>query len=377
MPSVADSLRQHGEAYLFKFGDRVSIRHRKVFSAITRCRSGELGWLIFACSRCGQKHWVGRSCGNRHCPGCQHEKAQRWLEKQSSRLLPVHHFLVTFTVPKEVQSVLRAHPKQGYDALFAAARDTLRKRGNKSKYLKGCELGFFGVLHTWGRDPMVYHPHVHFIIPGGGVSRDGSRWQATPENFLFPHKATIKDYKEFFAEALRVAGLYDKVPAEAWQKKWVVDLKPAGNGQAVLKYLAPYIYRVAISNNRILHCDEESVTYCYTPSKSKTPKTRTVTGEQFVRGFLQHVLPRGYQKVRYYGWMSSNSAIRRDLVRWLVWLFLGWTYWFGSGLAPPPKRHEPRPLDCERCGGSMVLVAMTIPSFGVVPLHSLPYLDSG
>lgn len=372
MPSVADCLRQHGQAYLQQFGQRMPAVHRKVLSAIMQCRSGELGWLIYACPNCRERHWVGRSCGNRHCPACQHEKAQQWLAKQTDRLLPVHHFLVTVTVPDTVGGVLRAHQKDGYDALFAAGRNTICHRAEKSRYLKGCQLGFFGVLHTWGRDPTVYHPHVHFVVPGGGVSADGSQWQATPENFLFPHAATVQEYKRCFAAAMHAADLYDQVPAEAWQGKWVIDIKPVGNGQAVLKYLAPYVYRVAISDNRILACDDQSVTFRYTPSGSKTSKTRTVTGQEFLRGFLQHVLPSGYQKVRHFGWMSSNSRIKRDLVRWLVWLFLGWTYWLGSGHAPQPAKRQPPATPCPRCGAAMILTKALIPGLGMLILRSLP-----
>ena len=205
-------------------------------------------------------------------------------------------FWVTFTVPEKVRAVLRARQKDGYNALFATARDTIRHRAEKSRYLAGCEVGFFGVLHTWGRDPMVYHPHIHFVVPGGGVSADSSHWKSTPEDSLFPHGATAADYKDFFEAALQAAGLHDDVPAETWDGKWVVDIKPVGDGQAVLKYLAPHVYRVAISDNRILTDDEQSVTFRYTPSKSKTSKTRTVTGEEFMRGFLQHVLPRATRR---------------------------------------------------------------------------------
>ena len=136
MPTVADCLRQHGQAYLRKFGDRIPLQHRKAHDAITGCRSGRLGYLIYACRRCGHQHWVGRSCGNRHCPGCQHEKTQRWLAQQTDRLLPVHHFLVTFTIPDKVRPVLRARQKAGYDALFAAARDTIRHRAEMSRYFE-------------------------------------------------------------------------------------------------------------------------------------------------------------------------------------------------------------------------------------------------
>jgi hypothetical protein len=199
---------------------------------------------------------------------------------------------------------------------------------------------------------------------------------------LFPHAATVADYKRFLAAALHEAGLYEKVPAAAWQRKWVVDIKPVGSGQAVLKYLAPYVYRVAISNNRILACDEHSVTYRYTPSGSKCSLTRTVEGPQFVRGFLQHVLPSGFQKVRHYGWMSPNNRVSLDLVRWLVWLFLGWTYWLGSGHAPPPKPRLRPDAKCPDCGATLVLIAMTIRQAGrvrvkMLPEHAPKYLDSG
>src|SRR5690606_31821749 len=157
------------------------------------------------------------------------------------------------------------------------------------------KLGFFGVLHTWGRDPMVYHPHVHFVVPGGGVKVDDQgnalAWQATPKNFLFHHGTFIRVYKAKLADHLRACGIYDKVPPEAWQGKFVVDIKPVGDGQAVLKYLAPYVHRVAISDQRILAVDASSVPYSYTPSGTSASKTRRVSGEEFVRGFIQHVLP--------------------------------------------------------------------------------------
>ena len=216
MPTVADCLRRHAPEYLAKFGERMPLAHRKVLSAISRCRTGELGGLLYQCTGCGSQHWVGRSCGNRHCPACGRNKTDRWLEKQASRLLPVHHFLVTFTVPDQMRSVLRADQREGYAALFAAGSETLTALADRSKYLSGSTLGFFGVLHTWGRDPMVYHPHVHFVVPGGGVNADRSAWQQTPANFLFPHAAAVTIYKAKLADELRKRGLYDAIPAEAW-----------------------------------------------------------------------------------------------------------------------------------------------------------------
>ena len=172
MPSVADALRQFAPAYLKQHPDSVSIIQQKVLGAITRCRTGALGGVHYQCDGCGREHWVGRSCGNRHCPNCGHEKTQLWIEKQSAKLMPVHHFLVTFTVPRELGSVLRAHQADGYRCLFDASSQSIRDVGAATKSLHGCVLGFFGVLHTWGRDPAVYHPHIHYVVPGGGVKLD-------------------------------------------------------------------------------------------------------------------------------------------------------------------------------------------------------------
>lgn len=288
----------------------------------------------------------------------------------------MHHFMVTFTVPEPVRDVLRAHPRTGYAALFQASRETIQALLANPKYLGCSRAGFLGVLHTWGRDPMVYHPHVHYIVPGGGVNDAGTEWLSTPENFLFPHAAAIRIYKAKFADAMRTAELYDLIPAAAWNQKWVVDLKPVGNGQAALKYLAPYVYRVAISDHRIVSCDEKKVTYRYTPSGQKRSKERTVDGTEFVRGFLQHTLPSRLQKVRYSGWMSPNSKFGFDLVKWLVWLFLGWRYWLGSGHAPQEEA-PPSLVRCARCGGELTIIAVSYAAWTPYLEHALNYLDSG
>lgn len=381
MVTVADCLRQHAPAYLNRFGDDVPLGHRKVISAITRCRTGELGGVVYQCDDkdCRRQHWVGRSCGNRHCPTCQADRTTAWLQKQSKRLLPVHHFLVTFTVPDELRAVLRANQKAGYDAIFDCGSQTLKKLATNPKFLGTGRIGFFGVLHTWGRDPTVYHPHVHFVVPGGGVSEDGARWLSTPTNFLFPAAAMATIYKTKFADAMRVAGLYDSIPASVWKKNWVVNTQPVGDGQTVLKYLAPYVFRVAISDKRIEACDEHSVTFRYTPSATKTSKIRTVSGREFVRGFVQHVLPRSLQKVRHYGWMSSNNKSSIDNIRWIVWLWLGWTYWLGSGHVPTPTPKPPKrqPLLCVACGNQMRRVGVIRGNCQWLVNHSREFLDSG
>jgi hypothetical protein len=322
-----------------------------------RCQTGELGNLVYQCDTCDRRHWVGRSCGNRHCPNCQHHKTAQWLAKQTAKLLPVQHFIVTFTVPKELRPLLRAHQRDGYDAIFNAGSQTIRTLLANDKYLGTDQVGFFGALHTWGRDPAAYHPHVHFVVPGGGVSRDGGRWLQTPKDFLFHHGRAIRLYKKRFTKEMKKCGLYKSMPYGVLKKKWVVDLKPVGNGQAVLKYLAPYVYRVAISDNRIEAIDEHGVSYQVTPSGTKQPISRKVSGHEFVRGFVQHILPRGFQKIRYYGFMSSNCKMQLERVRWLVWLYLGWTYWLGSAFPTPQPTPKPRPT-CKDCGGNLTLIAI-------------------
>jgi hypothetical protein len=379
--SVALALRQHAPAYLAKFGQAVPTGHRKVLDAITRCRPGELGGVVYRCDGCGREHWVGRSCGNRHCPGCQQEKTSLWLAKQTERLLSVHHFLVTFTVPQELRLPLRGSQSDGYRALMSAAAESLRDVANATRSLKNCRLGYFAVLHTWGRDPTVYHPHVHIVVSGGGVEMDEAgnalTWKQTPKNFLVHHDTLCRVYKGKLTEAFRQCGIYQQAPESAWEKKSVVDIQGVGDGRAVLKYLAPYVHRVAISDKRIARCNDSSVTFTYTPSGGKQTKTRRVSGETFVGGFCQHILPRGFQKVRYYGWMAANSRVSLDEVKWLVWIYLGWTYWLASGHAPQPEPIEPNPVRCAACGASMRIVAIINADCRVLVEHSQSYLDSG
>lgn len=384
MASVAEALRQHAPQYLKKLPDSdANVVIRKTLLAILRCRTGALGGVQWQCRGCGRSHWVGRSCGNRHCATCGAEKTLAWLEKQSHKLLPgVHHFLVTCTVPKELRAVMRVHPRAGYTCVFNAGADSIRAVAAQTKALRGCRLGFFGVLHTWGRDPEVYHPHVHFVVPGGGVTVDetghATGWQATPANFFLHHGTLVNVYKAKLADAFREAGLYDLVPEDVWQKKFVVDIQPVDDGRSVVAYLAPYVHRVAISNHRVKHVDATSVTYQYQPSKSHGVKTRTVSGEEFVAAFVQHILPTGFQKIRHYGWMSSSSKITLEEVRILAWMMLGWVYWLASGHAPREKLPAFPVLRCAHCGGEMrVVLVYHQPVPQSLLNHSVAYLDSG
>jgi hypothetical protein len=356
--TVADALRRFAPAYIVKFQARMPPHHRKVLGLITRCKTGELGNVIYRCGSCRSLHWVGRSCGNRHCPNCQKEKTQTWLAKQTAKLLPVQHFVVTFTVPQELRQMLRAHPEVGYEAIFHAGSQTIRTLMAEPKNLGSEKVGFFGVLHTWGRDIKDYHPHVHFVVPGGGVSPDGSRWlQVKPDRLFHPLPAK-KLYKKLFVEEIRAVGLYDQMPYGVLKLDWVVNVKPVAAGEAVLKYLAPYVYRVAICDNRIASVDDHGVKYKVKPSGQQAYQTRRLSGESFVRSFAQHILPPGFKKVRYYGFMSPNCKVQLADARWLIWLWLGWTLWLSAVLCRPevPRRQPP---PCVRCGGELSMIGIT------------------
>jgi hypothetical protein len=245
MPTVADVLRRHGPAYLERFGTAMPAEHKKVLAAITACRTGQLGTVIYQCAACGTTHAMGRSCGNRHCPTCQQDKAKAWLENQIDRLLPCPYFLLTFTVPAGLRGFVRRHQRVAYAAIFEASSAAIKTLAADPKYVGTPRCGFFGVLHTWGRT-LDYHPHVHYVVPGGGISPDGSQWLASRADFFVPVKALSILFRAKFRDALDRAGLLRQVDPVVWRQDWVVHSQAVGDGQASLKYLAPYVFRVAI-----------------------------------------------------------------------------------------------------------------------------------
>ena len=278
---------------------------------------------------------------------------------------------------------LRAHQADGYKALFDAAHEALRDVGAKTRALKNCELGYFGMLHTWGRNPTVYHPHLHFVVPGGAIRLDENgqpaEWCATAEDFLMHHATLIRVFRAKLRDKLKAAGVTDDVAraelSKAWKKKSVVDIKPVGNGQAVLKYLAPYVYRVAISDKRIVKVSDTHVTFTMTPSGTKQAIAKTVTGMEFVRGFAQHVLPSGFHKIRYYGWQHPRRKIDVEEIRWLACVATGLFFLLRF---MPRERPESLPaLRCEHCGGELKLVKIVLYNGRVLWSHRQPFLDSG
>jgi Putative transposase/Transposase zinc-binding domain len=357
MPTVADVLRRYGGEYLEQFGATMPAEHKKVLRAITACRTGALGAVLYACESCGRTHMVGRSCGNRHCPSCQQDKTQAWLETQLDRLLPCSYFLVTFTLPAELRALARRHRRVVYAALFEASSAALRALAADPKFIGTSRLGFFGVLHTWGRT-LEYHPHVHYVVPGGGLSADGSCWLPSRADFLVPVQALSLVFRAKFRDILEREGLLNLIDSAVWHRDWVVHSQAAGDGRASLRYLAPYVFRVAIGDRRIVSCDDGKVTFTYRRVGSNRPRKMTLDALEFIRRFLQHVLPAGFQKVRHYGFLSPNSGTSIEAVRWLITLHNGGVFTLLAMLTAPPAEY-PAPR-CPACGGPMSLLGFVL-----------------
>jgi len=287
--------------------------HRRAMRDIERCRTAALGGHVYTCPDCDESEYLYHSCRNRHCPKCQQDKAQRWLEAQQDLLLGVVYFLLTFTLPEKLRSAARSQQRLVYDLLFRVSAKAVQQLGQDERWVGG-QMGMLGILHTWGRN-LAYHPHVHDLVPGGGIGADGV-WRPSRANFLLPVKALSRLVRGKFRAALRRADavVYATIPAAVWQQEWVVHCQPVGNGLTAVKYLAPYIFRVAISNRRIAKMAEGKVTFRYRATESGTLKSCTLAAEAFIHRFLQHVLPKGFVKVRYYGFLAVGQ--RKRLAAW-------------------------------------------------------------
>jgi len=311
---LADIFSQYGPAYRQKYAARLLPSHLQAMRAIERCRTQALGGQVFACQACGEVRYSYHSCRNRHCPKCQQQQTQDWLEVQQGLLLPVPYFLLTFTLPAELRQLASQNQKLIYHLLFRASAQATQQLATDPRFVGG-QIGMIGVLHTWTRN-LFYHPHVHYLAPGGGVSSHGYTWLTARRNFFLPVKALSKLFRAAFQRALRKTALYAKIPAKVWRRAWVVHCKGVGNGQAALKYLAPYIHRVAISNRRLLSIDQRGsletsqVIFQYRPSDTGRLKTCALSVQHFIQRFLQHVLPRGFVKVRYFGFFGATLRYR-------------------------------------------------------------------
>jgi hypothetical protein len=312
---LADLFREYGADYRKKYADKLLPSHRQAMWAIEYCRTERLGGQVFGCKKCQEFQYSYHSCRNRHCPKCQHELTQNWLKIQQELLLPVPYFFLTFTLPAELRNLVRANQKALYSLLFQASAEATQKLAFDPRYIGG-QIGLVGVLHTWTRN-LIFHPHVHYLVPGGGLHSDGKTWLPARQGFFLPVRALSKLFRAAFRHGLEKLNLFEKVPSKVWTQEWVVNCKPVADGQAALKYLAPYIHRVAISNRRLLSFDNRGsmetsqVTFQYRASDTGQLKKCTLSVEQFFQRFLQHVLPHAFVKVRYYGFFGAS--VRRKL----------------------------------------------------------------
>jgi hypothetical protein len=348
---VAEIFRRYGPAYREKFGERMPLRHRLAMAAIEQCRTEAMGGHVYHCEACDEALYSYHSCKNRHCPKCQNETAEQWLVEQQELLLPTPYFMVTFTLPAELKQLARSNQKIVYNILFRTSAAALQQLAQDPRFVGG-RIGMVGVLHTWTRD-LSYHPHVHYLVPAGALAADGQRWLPARRDFLVHVRPLSVLFRAKFRDELQKTPLFERVPAETWTKDWVVHCQPVGSGVAALKYLAPYIFRVAISNNRILKLEDDQVTFRYKDSQTGETRHCPVTAEEFIRRFLQHVLPKGFVKVRYYGFFSHSNRQLLQTIRQLL---------AGSGTAKQTDPHlahpaaQDRALRCPQCGKVMRLV---------------------
>ncbi|HWM94458.1 MAG TPA: IS91 family transposase [Thermoanaerobaculia bacterium] len=327
---VAHTLRLYGEAFRQKH--RLCRVQLQAMRAIEDCRTAVLGGHLYRCEKCGSEKNVYNSCRNRHCPKCQNLEKERWLEKRRNELLPVPYFHVVFTLPEELNVLALGNPEVIYDLLFASASQTLLEIGADPKHL-GARLGALAILHTWGQT-LVLHPHLHCIVPGGGPSPDGERWMAASERFLLPVRVLAPVFRGKFlaglkrlyqegglsltgeAEKLRdpfeFLNFLDRLYQKSW---WVYGKPPFGGPEQVLKYLARYTHRVALSNHRLVALADGKVTFTYKDySQDGRRREMTLPAEEFIRRFLLHILPHRFVRIRYYG-LFANRHRERQLQR--------------------------------------------------------------
>jgi len=305
-------LDQYHHALQTKYGSQLLPGHLRAIDSIRRCRTPEAGQMLVQCVRCGHTIWRPRSCGHRSCPQCQNHEASIWLDRQQAKLLPVEYFMATFTLPYEMRFLARDNQTLIYNLLFVCVSTTLKDFGLNPKHL-GADIGMTAILHTH-RQRLDYHPHIHVVVPGGGVNKARKQWKKKKGKYLFNSFALAKVFRARFLEALNKAGFS---PPEA-PGKWVVDCTHVGKGLPALKYLSRYLYRGVISENNIVLNQDGNVTFKYVESRTGKTLYRTVKGEDFLWLVLQHVLPKSFRRVRDYGFLHGNSKRLLSLVQLIL-----------------------------------------------------------
>jgi hypothetical protein len=388
---VADVIRAFGPAFEAEYGHTLSAAQRQAMKAIVTCRTAALGGHVEACDGCGHQRVAYNSCRNRHCPKCQAAARAEWLDRQAEDLLPVEYFHVVFTLPSALGPLALQNPRFVYGALFRAVAESLTELAADPKRL-GAEIGFLAVLHTWGQT-LTLHPHIHCVVPGGGLSPDGTRWVSCRPGFFLPVQPLGQLFRgKFLARLselhargrLTLVGSLQHLAAPARFAEWIAVLRrtdwvvyakpPFGGPEQVLKYLARYTHRVAISNHRLLGMDAETVSFRWKDyADGNAPKTMTLGGTEFLRRFLQHVLPSGFVRIRHFGFLA-NRCRDEKLARCRE--LLGHT--LSPRTSPPDEelletcvtdedgdRTSPSPVPlsrwCPACGVGRMVVVETLP----------------
>jgi hypothetical protein len=383
---VADIFRRYGDTYRHTQEASLSTAQRRVMSAIEACRTATLGGHVEQCDHCDHQLICYNSCRDRHCPKCQSLARAAWIEQRHAELLETEYFHVVFTVPEEIAAIAFQNKARVYGILFRATAETLRVIAADPQHL-GAEIGFFAVLHTWGQN-LLHHPHLHCVVPGGGLSPDGTRWIACRPGFFLPVRVLSRLFRRLFLEylqkafdtgklrfsasleALRDRHAFAEYLAPVRTTDWVVYAKPPfGGPRQVLDYVGRYTHRVAIANHRLLAIDDDHVTFRWKDYRDDhRQKTMTLTAEEFIRRFLLHVLPLGFQRIRYYGFLG-NRYRQEKLAR--CQHLLGMTPPEGpTAASTPPKEYRDRYeeltgtslLDCPACHqGRMRVIEFLIP----------------
>jgi DNA-directed RNA polymerase subunit M/transcription elongation factor TFIIS len=304
---TADIFHRYFDKYLNKFGDKIPKNHLKTANDIMTCRTSAKGGEVYYCENCKSFHYAYHSCKNRHCPKCGSNDSEKWIERQKEKLLPVKYFMVTFTVPQELRFLIRSNRQLFYSILFQAASEALKELLSDCQYAGG-ESGFTAILHTWTRR-LIYHPHLHFIVPGGAFDIERNIWNKASNKFLIPVRKLSRKFREKFCYLLKKKNpeMFKTIPQKVWKSGFNTHSKPVGNGESTLKYLANYVYKTAIGNNRIVSLENGKVTFNYKDSKTNEVKYVKISVFEFMRRFLQHTLPKRFQRIRHYGFLSSGA----------------------------------------------------------------------
>ncbi len=330
-----------------RYGTRITANQEHALSAIGACRTARYGEMVLECADCHRQQHCFHACGHRSCPRCQNHDTTRWLDRQRSKLLPVHYFMVTFTLPFELRALAQQHPTSVYNALFACASSTLKDFAVNDKKL-GASIGLTAVLHTHSRR-LEYHPHLHIVVPGGCIDSRRRQWKKLRGKYLFNEFALAKVFRARMLEALRQLNL--PLP-ESVPGKWVVDCANVGKGEPALKYLSRYLYRGVINERNIIADDSKQVTFRYTDSETGETQTRKLDGEAFVWLLLQHVLPKGFRRARDYGFLHGKATALLSLVQQILRVHI----------EPPLPTARPV-MHCPHCNATLRIIAFIAPAW--------------